>query len=287
LRPAGPARRRRCSRAIHGRSCGFRSTTRSRRARRAAEQRRAALFVDSKLDFYAERRNDPDADATSGLSPYLHFGHVSAHHVFSLVAAHEDWSPSDVARLARGRREGFWAMRPGAEAFLEQLLVWRELGYNFCAFRDDADRFTSLPEWARRTLARHSGDRRPALYSLERLEAAETGDELWNAAQRELIETGRIQNYLRMLWGKRVLEWTRRPEAAYERLVYLNDKYALDGRDPNSYSGISWCFGRYDRPWGPERPVFGSVRFMSSDATRRKLELRRYLRRFGRGNRSG
>lgn len=172
-------------------------------------------------------------------------------------------------------------MHPSAEAYLDQLVTWRELGFNFCAFRDDYDRYASLPEWAKKSLEKHRRDPRERTYSLAELARAETYDEIWNAAQRELVRTGVIHNYLRMLWGKKVIEWSERPESALERLIELNDRYALDGRDPNSYSGISWCFGRYDRPWGPERPIFGTVRYMSSESTRRKLELDEYLERFG------
>ncbi len=151
-----------------------------------------------------------------------------------------------------------------------------------CAHRDDYDRLTSLPAWAMATLEKHAEDPRPQVYPLAALEAAETHDELWNAAQRQLRREGRMHNYLRMLWGKKVLEWSRTPEEARGALITLNDRYALDGRDPNSYSGILWTFGRYDRAWGPERAIFGTVRYMSSDSARRKLRLRGYLERYGR-----
>ena len=241
---------------------------------------RAEAFVASQLDDYAEARQHPDRHGCSELSPYLHFGHLSPHRILALVAAHEDWSPDDFGPQRRGQKERFWQMRPGAEAYLEELVVWRELSYNFCAFRRDYDRYSSLPEWSRATLKKHRPDRRAEVYTLERLERAETGDELWNAAQRELVATGGIHGYLRMLWGKKVIEWSRSPEEALKRLIHLNDRYALDGRDPNSYSGILWCFGRYDRAWGPERPIFGTVRYMSSESARRKLELSEYLERF-------
>ena len=147
--------------------------------------------------------------------------------------------------------------------------------------RDDYDRYESLPAWARATLARHAADPRPHVYTLADFEAARTHDPLWNAAQTHLLREGRIHNYLRMLWGKKVLEWTASPEEALAVLVELNNKYAVDGRDPNSYSGIFWVLGRYDRPWGPERPVFGTVRYMSSQNTLRKLRVRQYLARYG------
>ncbi len=144
------------------------------------------------------------------------------------------------------------------------------------------DRYESLPPWARATLAKHAGDRREHLYALDELEAAATHDPLWNAAQRQLRREGRVHNYLRMLWGKKILEWSATPAEALDSMIALNDRWALDGRDPNSYAGIVWCLGRYDRPWGPERPVFGTIRYMSSANTARKLRLAAYLARFGR-----
>jgi deoxyribodipyrimidine photo-lyase len=164
---------------------------------------------------------------------------------------------------------------------LDQAVIWRELGQQFCWHTHNYAEYASLPAWARKTLAEHRRDARPERYSLPALEAAQTGDELWNASQRQLLIEGRIHNYLRMLWGKRILEWSATPEQALDRMILLNDKYALDGRDPNSYSGIFWVLGRFDRAWGPERPIFGKIRYMSSANTRKKLELDRYLRRFG------
>jgi deoxyribodipyrimidine photo-lyase len=172
-------------------------------------------------------------------------------------------------------------MRPEAESFLDQLVTWRELGYNLCSHRDDYDHYASLPDWAKHTLAVHASDERPYLYSLEQFEQAATHDPLWNAAQRELVREGGLQGYLRMLWGKKILHWSRTAELALHVMIELNNKYALDGRNPNSYSGIFWILGRYDRAWGPERPVFGKVRYMTSESARRKLELRRYLATFG------
>ncbi len=237
-------------------------------------------FLRRGLPRYAEDRNQPDLDVTSSLSPYLHFGHTSAHEVFMRIADGERWSPGRLAPPADGRRAGWWGMSASAEAFLDQLVTWRELGFNMCAFREEYDRYESLPEWALTTLAQHEKDPRQHVYSLEQLERAQTHDPLWNAAQTQLVREGRIHNYLRMLWGKKVLEWTRHPREALEVLVQLNNKYALDGRDPNSYSGIFWVLGRYDRPWGPERPVFGKVRYMSSENTARKVRVKEYLRRY-------
>jgi deoxyribodipyrimidine photo-lyase len=244
---------------------------------------RAALrsFVDRRLERYGESRNEPGADATSGLSPYLHFGHVSAHEVFAAVAEHERWSPVDLAPQASGSRSGFWGMSASAEAFLDEIVTWRELGYNACAWRPDFDRYESLPAWSRRTLETHARDPRPYLYALDDLAAAATHDPLWNAAQTQLVREGRIHNYLRMLWGKKILEWTPDPRTAFAVLVELNNRFALDGRDPNSYSGIGWTLGRYDRPWGPERPIFGTVRYMSSANTARKLDVKAYMARHG------
>ncbi|MRG96911.1 deoxyribodipyrimidine photolyase [Polyangium spumosum] len=247
------------------------------------EAGRAALahFLRVNLIRYDAERNDPDARATSGLSPYLHLGHVSVHEVFAELERLEGWSEKKT-KPAGGKREGFWGMSAPAASFLDELVTWREIGLNLCALRpDDAKRFESLPDWAQKTLADHEPDPRPAIYSLAELEGARTADPLWNAAQRELLRDGRIHNYLRMLWGKRVLEWTRSPREALAALIELNDKYALDGRDPNSYSGILWTFGRYDRPWAPERPIYGTVRYMSSANTLKKIDLERYLVEFG------
>jgi deoxyribodipyrimidine photo-lyase len=239
-------------------------------------------FIEHRLPRYAEARNDPDDGAASGLSPYLHFGHVGAHAVAARVWRAASWDPTRLAGArVSGSREGWWGLPAGSEAFLDELVTWRELGYGFCFHRADFDRWASLPAWARATLEQHAGDPRPHLYTRRQLERAATHDPIWNAAQRQLVGEGRIHNYLRMLWGKKILEWSRSPRAALATLIELNNKYAVDGRDPNSYSGIFWTLGRFDRPWGPARPIFGTVRYMSSDATRRKLDLDAYLRRWG------
>ncbi|HEX7451662.1 MAG TPA: deoxyribodipyrimidine photolyase [Polyangiaceae bacterium] len=243
-------------------------------------------FLDDRLDRYEEDRNHPDKSGTSTLSPYLHFGQLSAHHVFSALAEREDWTPNVLGERARGERTGFWKMRPSAEAFLDQLLTWREVGLNYCAHQRDYQSFASLPNWAKKTLLEHKNDPRPTTYTRAQLEAAQTHDPIWNAAQRELLEEGRIHNYLRMLWGKKILEWSKTPEHALATAIYLNDRHALDGRDPNSYSGILWCFGRYDRAWGPVRPIFGTVRYMSSENTEKKLWLANYLARYSDESRS-
>ncbi|MBU4564403.1 MAG: deoxyribodipyrimidine photolyase [Desulfarculus sp.] len=238
-----------------------------------------ARFVEDGRLRYADGCRHPDANATSGLSPYLHFGHISPHQAFTEVAEAEGWSPDRLGSGAQGRREGWWGMSPGAEAFLDQLVTWRELGYNFCKYRPDYDRYASLPEWAVETLHQHAEDERSYVYGREILRRAQTHDTLWNAAQRQLLREGVIQNYLRMLWGKNILAWSSSPKLALAAMLELNDRYALDGRDPNSISGIFWVLGRFDHPW-PERPVFGKVRYMTSANTRRKLRLKEYLERY-------
>lgn len=245
-----------------------------------AGRRTLQRFLDQRLARYCDQRNHPDSDATSGLSPYLHFGHVSAHEVLAEIAARENWSAKDISGSATGGSSGWWGMDGAAESFLDELVTWRELGFNFCAHRGDYNQFESLPNWARATLQRHACDRRPHLYTLEQFEDAQTHDELWNAAQNQLVIEGRIHNYLRMLWGKKILHWSESPQAALEIMIELNNRYAVDGRDPNSYSGIFWVLGRYDRAWGPEREVFGMIRYMSSVNTRRKLRVREYIKRW-------
>ncbi|MEZ4468400.1 MAG: hypothetical protein R3F43_29185 [bacterium] len=226
-------------------------------------------------------RSHPDADAASGLSPWLHFGHLSPIAVVAGIFDAEGWHPGRLGKVT-GARAGWWGLSATAEAFLDELVTWREVGFGFCYHRpDDYFAFDSLPDWARATLTEHAVDPRPVVYDRATLEAARTHDPLWNAAQTELVRTGRMQNYLRMLWGKKVLEWSRTPAEALDTLIELNNRYALDGRDPNSYSGIFWTLGRFDRPWGPTRPIFGTIRYMSSESTARKLKLKGYLARFG------
>ena len=239
---------------------------------------RLHIFLEDKLDRYADERNHPDLNATSGLSPYLHFGHISSHAIFSEIIRKYDWSPHDLSHRTDGKRSGWWRLPASSEAFLDQLVTWRELGFNMCVSAPESYKdYGSLPEWARRTLDEHRRDSRPHCYSLKEFQYSKTHDPLWNAAQNQLRETGVLHNYLRMLWGKKILEWSASPEEALETMVDLNDRYALDGRDPNSYSGILWCLGRYDRPWGPERDVFGKIRYMSSANTMKKIRLNQYL----------
>ncbi|MBN2295426.1 MAG: deoxyribodipyrimidine photolyase [Pirellulales bacterium] len=237
-------------------------------------------FLRRKLAAYPESRNHPDADGTSGLSPYLHLGHISAHEIFVELAKMQKWSPTDLSEKATGKREGWWGMSQASETFLDQLVTWRELGFNMCFNAKDYDKFDSLSDWAKKTLAEHESDRREYIYSSEELEQGRTHDRIWNAAQTQLVREGMLHNYMRMLWGKKILQWSAGPAEALETMIELNNKYALDGQDPNSYSGIFWILGRYDRPWGPERPIFGKIRYMSSDNTARKLKLHQYLDSF-------
>ncbi len=246
----------------------------------AAGRARLRRFIDTGLARYGTDRNHPDRDGQSGLSPWLHWGHVSVHEIFHAVAARSGWSPARLSPRSDGKREGWWGLDPDAEKFLDELVTWREIGFNFCALRPNYAEYDSLPEWARATLEEHAGDPRPALYSLEQFESAATHDELWNAAQRQLVAEGVIHNYLRMLWGKKILEWTPHPRQALDIMVELNNKYAIDGRDPNSYTGIFWVLGRFDRGW-PERALYGKVRSMTSASTRRKIDVNGYLGRWG------
>jgi deoxyribodipyrimidine photo-lyase len=246
----------------------------------SAAQDALQTFLDRKLHRYHEDRSQPEADVASGLSPWLHFGHVSASDVFVQLAQRENWTPNRLAETTKGSRQGWWGMSEPAESFLDELITWRELGYNFCWQRDDYDQYESLPEWARATLEEHASDERPNVYLFDEFEAAQTHDELWNAAQTQLVSEGRMHNYLRMLWGKKILHWSESPREALRIMIQLNNKYAVDGRNPNSYSGIFWVLGRYDRAWGPERPIFGKIRYMTSDNTARKFKVKNYIRKY-------
>ncbi len=248
----------------------------------AAHERLTAFLADG-LDRYGEERSHPDSGASSELSAWIHYGHLGTHEIVDAVARREGWTPASFIREGHrlGTREGFWGMGASAEAFLDELVTWRELGLVEARYRPSYDRFESLPEWARATLEAHAVDPRASAYDLATLERAATHDALWNAAQRELLREGRIHNALRMLWGKKILEWSPSPRDALAWMTYLNDRWALDGRDTNSVSGIFWCLGRYDRPWAPERPVFGTIRYMSSENSKRKWRLSKYLETFG------
>jgi deoxyribodipyrimidine photo-lyase len=249
-----------------------------------AARARLSKFMASGLSAYGELRSEPDQDIASGLSPWLHFGHIGVHEIFLEVTKHENWTPAQAGGIKNGSRHGFWGMSSTAESFLDELITWRELGFHYAMHHpDDNDRYESLPAWARASLDKHSSDERPYGYTLEQLDNSQTHDVLWNAAQRQLKREGVMQNYLRMLWGKKILEWSSSPQQALGNLIHLNNRYALDGRDPNSYSGIFWCLGRFDRPWGPERPIFGVIRYMSSDNTAKKFSVKGYLARYGDG----
>ncbi len=224
-------------------------------------EKQLARFVAERLGSWGERRNDPGADILSDLSPYLHFGQIA---------------PVDIA--CRVRETG----SPAAGAFLEQLIVRRELAVNFVTYNPSYDTFESLPSWAKSTLRAHASDPREYLYTGSELENAETHDPFWNAAQQEMVKYGKMHGYMRMYWGKKILEWSSTPEEAYRTALVLNNRYELDGRDANGYAGVAWCFGKHDRPW-KERPVFGTVRYMNANGLSRKFAMDRYLGRTGYG----
>ena len=236
-------------------------------------------FLDERLPDYLQR-SEPEKQVSSELSPYLHFGHISTHQIVQRLFELENWTIGNLSPETRGKRSGWWGLSEAAESFLDELVTWREVGFNAALLRPNYDQFASLPGWAQESLAKHRDDPRVYLYSFESFEQAQTHDPLWNAAQNQLLREGRIQNYLRMLWGKKIFEWSPDAETAMQTMLILNDKYALDGRDPNSISGIFWCLGRYDRAWGPERPIFGKIRYMTSQNTARKFSVKSYLQRY-------
>jgi deoxyribodipyrimidine photo-lyase len=220
-------------------------------------------FIENRLANYSRDRNDPNKDAQSGLSPYLHFGHLSAQRLAFIV-------------------QGSATPEINNEDFLEELIVRRELSDNFCFYNSNYDSIKSFPRWAAETLDKHRDDPREHLYSLEEFKAAETHDPLWNAAQGEMLVTGKMPGYLRMYWAKKILEWTESPDEAMQIALYLNDRYSLDGRDPNGYAGIAWSLGGvHDRAWG-ERPVFGKIRYMSYRGSRSKFNVDTYVERIQR-----
>ena len=210
-------------------------------------QKELSAFLRNRLSRYDEGRRDLDNCSTSGFSPYLRFGHLSSHQIVHDVLQSESWEPGKLKQKVTGSANGFWGTSEDAESFLDELITWREVGYNMSARNDDYDQYDSLPEWARTSLKEHQSDKRPSVYTLEEFEEARTHEELWNAAQRQLVEEGRIHNYMRMVWGKKILHWSKSPQEALEIMIHLNNKYAIDGRDPNSYSGIFWILGRYAR----------------------------------------
>lgn len=238
-----------------------RSVARSERFKSGTKAARKSLtrFLRHDLDGYADARNDPARPQASRLSPYLHFGQISPVEVAAKVARAGSGSADD------------------KEAFLEELIVRRELAMNFVSYCDDYDRYACLPDWASKTLQEHRNDARPSRYTRRQLENAATHDEYWNAAMQEMLKTGYMHNYMRMYWGKKIIEWSNTPEYAYSTTLYLNNKYFLDGRDPNSYAGVAWLFGVHDRAWG-ERDVFGKVRYMSAAGLESKFDIDAYVK---------
>lgn len=218
-------------------------------------------FLENRLDYYDQGRNDPNADALSNLSPYLHFGQLSAQRIALLVEqAHGD--------------------SPGRAAFLEELIVRRELSDNFCYYNTKYDALDGFPNWAQISLNEHRDDKRDYVYSFEEFELAVTHEDLWNAAQMEMKTTGKMHGYMRMYWAKKILEWSASPEEALATAVKLNDKYQLDGRDPNGYTGCAWSIGGvHDRGW-TERPVYGKIRYMNYNGAKRKFDTAAYVRRW-------
>jgi len=231
-------------------------------------QKHLERFLKTRLRGYAGQRNEPSAHSTSDLSPYLHFGQISA------------------LEVALAAREYANEHRLIADEFLEELVVRRELAFNFARFTPDPESLDALPDWCRRTMKKHARDRRPEIYSYDQLARAETYDALWNATQKELLLRGKIHGYYRMYWGKKIIEWSRTYEEALQAMIDLHDVYALDGRDPNTYTNILWCFGLHDRPWA-ERPVFGQLRYMSLEGMRRKTDVDAYIKEIAALERTG
>ena len=219
---------------------------------------RLETFIRNGLDGYADGRNEPSEWQCSFMSPYLHFGQIS---------------PVELALEVKDASDG---QRNDKASYLEELIVRRELAANFVHFQPDYDRFDVLPSWARRTLHEHASDRREYPYTSAELERAETHDPFWNAAMREMVYTGFMHNYMRMYWGKKILEWSPTPEAAFATTLHLNNTYFLDGRDPSSYAAVAWCFGLHDRAWA-ERSIFGKIRFMNAAGLQRKFDMDRYI----------
>ncbi len=217
-------------------------------------------FIQRRLPDYAESNSDPVLNACSHMSAYLHFGQISALDIALRVSA------SDAPQVA-------------IDAFLEQLIVRRELSMNSVWFNPGYDRYDTLPPWARKTLDEHRKDKREYIYTRPQWESGATHDPCWNAAQAEMVKSGQMHNYMRMYWGKKLIEWSRSPEEAFEIALYLNNKYEIDGRDPNGFVGVAWCFGRHDRAW-TERPVFGKVRYMNANGLHRKFDIQAYVERW-------
>jgi deoxyribodipyrimidine photo-lyase len=218
-------------------------------------------FLDEYLDGYATDRNEPANQRTSLMSPYLHFGNISPVELALAVRKTQSVSATD------------------RDSYLEELIVRRELSMNYCNFVADYDKYEALPQWARKTLSEHRNDKREYVYTLHQLDQAQTHDPYWNAAQLEMTRSGFMHNYMRMYWGKKILEWMRSPAEAFEATLHLNNKYELDGRDANSFANIGWIYGLHDRPWGPERKIFGLIRYMNAAGLQRKFDIEGYVKR--------
>ncbi len=237
-----------------------------------AAQARLKEFIAQHLNAYATKRNHPEWDGTSRLSPYLHFGHIS---------------PITIALAARKAVEEGKVTQAACDAYLNELIGWREISVNFVKHVSNYDSLECAPDWAQKILREHARDKRDPQYTLEEMEQAKTYDELWNAAQMQMVKYGWMHNYLRMYWAKKILEWSPNPARAFEYAVILNDKYELDGRDPNGYQGIAWAMaGVHDRPWF-ERPIFGTIRYMSGASTGKKFNSKRYIENVATGNWKG
>lgn len=252
-----------------------------------AAQAALDVFLEERLPHYAARRNDPLADGQSGLSPFLHYGMISAQQVAMAVLAHCGAPADEVMHAVKNKAKVEEGTPLGpidhAAAFLEELVVRRELSDNFCFYNPHYDSPEGFADWAKKSHAAHRKDRRDYLYTREQFDRAETHDDLWNAAQREMTETGKMHGYMRMYWAKKILEWTRSPEEAMATAIWLNDRYELDGHDPNGYAGIAWSIGGvHDRAWFT-RPVYGQIRYMARSGCDRKFDTKAYIAKFGAG----
>ena len=220
-------------------------------------KRRLSDFLKNKLDRFADLRNDPTADYVSNMSPYLHFGQISPLYIALEVSK---------------------TFSAGKDTYLEELIVRRELSYNFVFYNDHYDTFECLEPWAKKTLNLHRSDKREYVYTFEQFGKARTHDPYWNAAQKEMVIIGKMHGYMRMYWGKKILEWSKSPQAGFEIALHLNNKYELDGRGPNAFAGVAWCFGKHDRAWG-ERTIFGKIRYMNAAGLKRKFDADDYVKK--------
>jgi len=236
-------------------------------------KRHLMTFAARKLELYSALRNHPEKDFQSEMSPYLHFGQISPLDIINQLRADND---AYALRALLSGRKALTDSRINLADFLEELIVRRELSWNFCTYNEDYDSFTGLPAWAKASLLNHLPDAREGSYPPEVLENAETGDVYWNAAQNQMRHSGKMHNYMRMYWGKRAISWFQNPEEAFNFLLYMNNQYSLDGRDANSYAGVAWCFGKHDRPWA-ERSIYGMVRYMNDKGLERKYDMKVYL----------